>query len=252
MMSNWPRRIARFAFGKVLPKGYAYPVVRGPLRGFRFILGAAAGAGGGASILFGLAEPEQIQAFTAAVKPGQIVFDVGANVGYYTLLGSRLVGANGLVLSIEPACRNIHYLYRHLKLNSIKNVIILPSACSDDLGVASFSLGENCAIGHLQEIAGEQVKRCSDKTLVPTVTIDSITEHIGLPDVIKIDVEGAEFQVLQGGQHTLAEARPSIFLSTHSAETQLQCLRYLESMDYTIAALDNHGQKASEYYAIGH
>ena len=120
------------------------------------------------------------------------------------------------------------------------------------MGLASFSLGENCAIGCLQEKAGVRVGNLENMTIVPTITIDSIIEHTGLiPDVIKIDVEGAELQVLQGGKHTLTRIRPDIFLSTHSTDMRSLCLQHLDSMNYNIIALNDHGLEASEYYAIG-
>jgi FkbM family methyltransferase len=250
---NGSRSIARFVFGKILPKGYAYPVVRGPLHGIRFVLGAAAGEGGGASVLFGLSEPAQTRAFAAAVKPGHIVFDVGANVGYYTLLGSRLVGAKGLVLSVEPVLRNLQFLNRHLQINGIKNVILLSSACSDKLGIACFHPGENNAVGHLREITDKQTRNLGAVAVVPTVSIDSIASQIGLsPHVIKIDVEGAELRVLQGGKDTLTAGRPDIFLSVHSPDLRQKCLRYLESLDYETVPIDNGSQPPDEYYAVGH
>jgi hypothetical protein len=80
------RSILRIISAHLIPK-IAYPVIRGPLFGLKFIHGAASGEGGGATIFFGLVEPKQTEAFKSALKDGFIVFDVGANIGYYTLLG---------------------------------------------------------------------------------------------------------------------------------------------------------------------
>ena len=91
--------------------------MRGPLKGAKFILGTLSGSGGGASVYFGMTEPEQTSAFVATLKNGQVFFDVGANVGYCTILGSRIVGSRGRVLAFEPAIRNVTYLYRHSILN---------------------------------------------------------------------------------------------------------------------------------------
>jgi len=82
-MNDLVRASARFVFGKLLPR-WAYPVIRGPLKGAKFILGTLSGEGGGATVYFNMSEPEQTSAFVGALKPGQVLFDIGANVGYYT------------------------------------------------------------------------------------------------------------------------------------------------------------------------
>ena len=132
------RKYLRYISGKLLPKDWPYPILRGPLRGTRFILGAGAGAGGGASVYFNLVEPVQTKAFCEMVHRGNTVFDIGANVGYYTLLASRLVGDKGLVVAFEPAVRNLSYLYRHVSLNCATNVMIVPAACAATCFLAAF------------------------------------------------------------------------------------------------------------------
>src|SRR5258708_797490 len=104
-MDNLIRSTARIVFGKLMPK-LAYPVICGPLQGSRFILGTLAGEGGGSSVYFNLLEPEQTSAFVNTVKNGMVLFDIGANVGYYTILGARLVGSKGKVFSFEPLIKN--------------------------------------------------------------------------------------------------------------------------------------------------
>ncbi|MEX1027483.1 MAG: FkbM family methyltransferase, partial [Candidatus Paceibacterota bacterium] len=65
------------------------------------------------------------------------MFDIGANVGYYTLLASKLVGRAGTVVALEPAVRNLTFLYRHVALNKADNVRVLPLACADSLSLAA-------------------------------------------------------------------------------------------------------------------
>ena len=237
------RRIARFVFGKVLPKGIAYPVLSGPLKGSRFCLGSGAGEGGGARIYFNLVEPGQTRAFVNMVEPGQVVFDIGANIGYYTILASKLVGVNGAVFAFEPAIRNIVYLYRHVTLNKAENVTIVSAACSDSLSINWFSLGANCALGHLAESGFLQGERLGNVGVVPTVTVDEFVRHTGiLPDVMKIDVEGAELRVVHGARDTLIAGSPTVFLSVHSSDLRTSCLDFLKGLNYTFETL-NGGDK---------
>ena len=234
--------MARFLSGKLLPR-IAYPVLRGPLRGARFVLGSAAGPGRGATIYLNLSESQKVSVLSNSLKKGQIFFDIGANVGLYTILGSRLVGPEGKVVAFEPLVRNIFYLYKHVSLNRASNVLILPVSCSNTLELADFALGANPATGHLEGLTTAWGKKGHDDvTLVSTVTLDAAARGLNTyPDVIKIDVEGAELQVLEGAREVLSTAKPDIFLSVHSHDLQTGCLQYLQDLDYTLQSSIEEG-----------
>ena len=218
----------RFVFGRIMPRR-PYRVLTGPLKGARFILGSLSGEGGGASVYFNRVEPGQTAAFAKELKPGHTFFDIGANVGYYTILASRLVGSNGSIAAFEPVMRNMGYLQRHLELNGISNARALPFAISDKAGIASFKTGSDSAMGMLDR---------SGDTLVPTISLDEIASRLGArPDVLKIDVEGEEVAVLTGAAKVLEEDRPIIFLSTHSPELRESCLEHLNSRGYDVRPL---------------
>lgn len=229
-MDSIQRRFARFLFGKVLPRR-AYSVLSGPLKGSRFVLGALSGEGGGASVYFNKMETEQTTEMLGTLSAGKTFFDIGANVGYYTILASRLVGPSGKVVSFEPLVRNLSFLHRHVELNNAANVKIMPFAVSSENSILRFSAGQNSAMGHLDPSGAGDI-------LVPTVTLDDIVKELGVaPDVMKIDVEGAEVEVLRGADRVLTEARPAIFLSTHSPELRAQCTELLSSYGYRVKAL---------------
>ena len=234
-------------FGKFLPR-VAYPVIRGPLRGSRFILGTLAGGGAGATVYFNMIETEQTAALINTLSDGQVLFDVGANVGYYTILGSRLVGPRGKVIAIEPVLRNLVYLYRHVALNKAINVSVISAACFDTLSLTTFSLGQNYATGYLSNSDRGRTNSKEDSFLVPTVTIDAVVQQLGTsPGVIKVDVEGAELSVLKGAQVTLREARPRILLSTHSEALRFTCLAYLTELGYVVEVLSHDKNNPSEF-----
>jgi FkbM family methyltransferase len=211
-------------------------------------LGALAGEGGGASVYLNMVETEQTSAFTDTLKYGHALFDIGANVGYYTVLGARLVGPSGTVVAVEPVVRNLAYLYRHVVLNKVCNVSIISAACSGTVSLATFSGGRNCATGHLCDNHGETEQSQEKPFLVPTVTVDAISQRLGiLPDVIKVDVEGAEISVLEGALATLREAKPAIFLSTHSDSLRHGCLEYLRQLGYASKVLSQDKKNPSEF-----
>jgi FkbM family methyltransferase len=224
------RGVVRWLCARVLPR-VSYPVLRGPLRGTRFILGAAAGEGCGASVYVNMVEPGGTQAFLNVLEPGQVVFDIGANIGYYTLVASRRVGAAGRVLAFEPFARNISYLYRHVMLNHADNVTVIPMACSDRTALAVFAEGSNCATGRIVDAPSQAVDGRFE--YVATVAVDQIVSRSGLvPNVLKIDVEGAEEQVLRGAANTLTTAHPTILLSVHSEQLRSSCIGYLRRLGY--------------------
>lgn len=249
-MHNFFRSIVRLVFGKLLPQ-FAYPVFRGPLQGARFILRSFSGEAGGVSVYFNAIEAEQTTALVNTLSKGQVFFDIGANVGYYTILGSRLVGAQGIVVAFEPVIRNLSYLYQHVLLNKAHNATIISAACSDAVSFVSFTSGNNYATGFLATEHSHQIASNKSTTIVPTITVDKVVQQLGVsPHVIKIDVEGAEFSVLKGAQSTLYETKPRIFLSVHSEVLKLACLEYLDGLGYTVEALDHGKNNPAEFLAI--
>lgn len=242
------RSIGRVLFGRVLPRR-PYPVLRGPLRGAQIVLGSLAGEGGGASVYFDLLEPEQSRALLGLLRPGAVFCDVGANVGYYTLLGSRLVGSAGAVLAVEPSVRNLALLRRHVELNRAANVRVVAGACAERDGYTRFEAGANSAVGHL---AGATLAADAEASAdrVPTHTLDGLVAAHGIvPDVVKIDVEGAELRVLQGAVGVLRRDRPALLLSVHSDALRDACLALLRELGYAAQPLAPSGTAADEYLA---
>jgi FkbM family methyltransferase len=194
--------------------------MQGPMRGMKWISGSSTHG-----CWLGSYEYEKQRLFAAAIKPHDTVWDIGANVGLYTLLASRKATR---VVAVEPLPDNIRYLERHLQLNKIRNVEIVAAAVGGECGRQSFSVGENRSIGHLG----------SGLLEVDVITLDSLRAKYGPPDVIKIDVEGAECSVLQGGKHCLT-GYPVVFLATHSAELTNKCCGVLHSLGYECSQISS-------------
>jgi FkbM family methyltransferase len=164
-----------------------------------------------------------------------VFYDVGANVGYYTLLGSRAVGPEGKVLAFEPLPRNLSYLHRHLALNGITNVDVVQAALLDHEGNVAF-----------ESEGGPSQARVSwdGSRTVAASTLDSLA--IPPPNVVKMDVEGAEIKVLEGGIEMLREHRPFLIFSTHGSELRRECYHLLDSIGYDVRPLD---VRASDHVA---
>ena len=202
------------------------PVLAGPLRGARWI---PASGGKILRVFAGTYEPEQTGWFTKLIKPGDVVLDVGAHVGYYTLLASRLTGPSGCVISFEPDPGNHRHLCSHVRLNRAANVEVVRSAVGDQSGTARFRKGTGSGTGHL---AG------SGDLEVPVLRLDDFLETRDVhPGFLKIDTEGAEGLVLRGSRLLLERDRPVIFLSTHGADRHRDALSLLSEAGYSFQAI---------------
>jgi len=150
-------------------------------------------------------DPALLRLAADLVRPGQVVWDVGANVGLFSFAAAAAVGSAGCVLAIEPDTRLAGLLRRSAALNHAQAPVqVLPAAISDEVSVARFHVARrNRATSHLDGYGTAMAGgvRCTE--LVPTVTLDSLAAHFPAPDVLKIDVEGAEFAVLAGAAQVL-------------------------------------------------
>ncbi len=198
------------------------PVLFGPTRGQYWL---PFSRGKLLRLLLGSYEADQTELMRKQLRPGSVLFDVGAAVGYYTVLASPLVGREGRVVSFEPDVRNAAYLRKHIAINRLTNVEVHQTAIGDRSGQAHFACGTGTGTGHLADSGAATVSICK---------LDDIVRRTRMPTHIKIDVEGAELQVLEGARNILTSARPTLFLSTHSPTLHEACCRYLSELGYSI------------------
>jgi FkbM family methyltransferase len=211
---------------RLIPNQAQLPILQGNLRGKKWIVGAS-----NHGCWLGSYEYEKSRAFAQTIGKGNVVFDVGANVGYYTLLAAVLVGEQGRVVAFEPVPHNVCYLKEHLRLNAITNVTVFEAAVADRTGEVSFHQGENRSMGHIAE---------HGEFCVPMVSLDEVVAKgkAPAPHIIKIDVEGAELHVLAGASVILGEQRPTLFLATHGPVVHKQCCHLLGELGYQLQPLD--------------
>lgn len=164
-------------------------------------------------------EKAETEAFKAHLKPGMNVLDVGANVGYYALLASRLVGPQGKVAAFEPEPLNFSLLMRSLVENDCRNASAYPYAASSALGFADLHLSWPASTGS-HSIVYSPI-RDAVTTRVVTVALDDFLDPSFEPDVIKMDIEGAELLALAGMTRLLGLRR----LKTMFIESNAEVLR---------------------------
>jgi FkbM family methyltransferase len=183
-------------------------------------------------------ETEFSEALAAEIKPGNICYDIGSYKGYYAGI-MALKGAQQIYL-FEPMPKNIQKITEMIQLNQSLPLNLVEAAVSNSDGEISFMIMEEDTMGKLEQSTFQQQNKSNQKIQVKTLAIDSLVYQQGFikPDFIKIDVEGAEFSVLQGAEKTLKEYKPVLMIEIHSKEIGKQCLEFLQSFYQTIYVLE--------------
>lgn len=183
------------------------------------------------------------------LKSGDVVIDIGAHFGYFTLLASSLIGYNGKVMSIEPAKGSFDLLRKNIAGKD--NINIFHRAISDMEETVSFFefpvlYSEYNALSIDQFEQEEWIKKHPpEKTKVQAVTIDSFAaEYKVQPTLIKIDVEGAEVQAIRGGGATWADGAPIVVMEylTHSGDSYKKATAIMLEHGYRSCMIDDEGE----------
>jgi FkbM family methyltransferase len=207
----------------LLPSWVQVPIVGGPLRGWRWFVGAD-----GVGIGLGLKDTNKHPIFGAILKEGDVVFDVGARFGFYSLLAARLAGGLGQVFAFEPLPPRHGYIDGHLAINHVHNVTLIRSAVGRRSSELSVGLSA----------AGNSTQRSPD-VRVDTVSLDDLWNSgvVPAPHIIKIDVDGRELDILRGAERLLVACRPVLWISTSEGEST-KTDRFLSELGYQVEVLD--------------
>lgn len=215
-------RLLRF-FLNLIPKNYVARVRGGINKGARWVVGTSIHR-----CWLGSYEQEKQALLARLVKPGMVVWDVGANAGFYTLAFSKLAGENGHVFSFEPLGDNIQKLNKHIRLNGCSNISVVQAALSDSAGLCGFDFGISHQKGFLS--------KNQSGYLVPCLTADDFVKDRpeAVPSVLKIDIEGAESGMLNGAREMIKQHQPVLLLALHGQEQVARCHKILEEVGYRV------------------
>lgn len=209
----------------IWPYGTTAKIFKGHLKGYKFVVSENSGW----SPILGRWEPESHRLFASMIKPGQTVFDLGANNGIHSLLFSKLVGSTGKVFAFEPLPENIAEIENNKLLNNISNIKVIPAAVGERDGDTTFYLGEVNKQGSIVGIGKQTGKEVKVKLLTLKTFIES--EKVK-PDFIKIDIEGAESGALAGFGNLMAQIKPVFFIELHTPEQDEKVGKLLRQHQY--------------------
>jgi FkbM family methyltransferase len=199
------------------------------MRGLKFSGGESPGW------VLGASEPAVQNVLVQQLAPGDVFYDVGANVGFFSLLAAKLVGSTGRVYCFEPQPSVIAQLRANLDRNGFTNYEVIEAAVADQRGTARLRLGRG---DPWSELTARLVDGDGGGTLaVDVVALDDL--DLPAPRLVKIDVEGAESRVLAGMTRLLREHRPILVIELHG--TQEPVTRLLRESDYRVEMLFDPG-----------
>lgn len=182
---------------------------------------------------------------------GKIIWDIGAHIGYHSLGFARVIGNTGKVLAFEPNKANRERLLINFSKNTTlqKSLKLMPFALADKKGVQNFSSTSDIdsaksSGGYLSSVIpplGQESYQGFSTYRVKVETIDNIIKKSPQlkPDIIKLDVEGAEAQVLKGGINTLKKYHPYILIEVHNIQAMKEVVELLLKMRYKIKIVND-------------
>lgn len=180
------------------------------------------------------------QTMRSLLKPGMVMVDVGANIGYYSLLAASHVGPTGKVIAFEPGARSVQLLQQSAQVNGFSHIEVHPVAVSDKPGEVRFSLDDSNGGINRGEIG-------VSAEVVPAIKLDDFLQTEAHIDLVKIDIEGAEGLAIQGMAHLLQNHRPILFteftpaaLPVYSGISSEDYLNLLRRLGYELRVIPYH------------
>jgi FkbM family methyltransferase len=182
----------------------------------------------------GTYEADLQAALAAFVQPDMTVYDVGANIGYISLLIARRAGERGRVIAFEALPANVSRLRANLALNGMQNrVEVIQAAVSDRSEPVQFLLGPSSAMGKVMGSAG-RTKDYAEAIIVEGLALDDFVFAQGypVPQVVKMDIEGGEVLALPGMRRLLKHTKPVILLELHGPQAAQTAWNELTPLGY--------------------
>lgn len=208
-------------------------VQAGPCEGIWMCLNPRTGQG----YLRGEAEAPVQRVLVERLRPGMVFYDLGANLGFFSMLAARIVGPGGMVFSFEPDAEIAERLQKNIERNQFRNVRVIPKGAWSESGKQAFvSAGASSPDRGTGRFVADR-ERAGSASL-ECVALDDFVRAAPAPHAIKCDVEGAEVHVLRGAQQLLRAYRPWILCEMHSKLNDSGCREILEQFGYNFTDAD--------------
>ena len=181
----------------------------------------------------GLHENTLLECLASHLRRGDVLYDVGAHIGLVALIGARLVGPEGKVFAFEADPENSLRIVGHVQANSLPQIEMIRSAVWSECKTLFFRRADNATSRNTGGVIESLENSCCGEIIsVPAVTLDRFAEEHCAPNVIKIDVEGAEGHVLKGAETLFRDAEPVLICEVHSVQASAVVSKWLAERGY--------------------
>jgi len=164
---------------------------------------------------------------------GETFYDVGAHIGVMSLIAARIVGQRGCVVAFEADDANAAMTQAHAKRNGCSQILVVPKAAWSSCGTLAFQRDARSSShnqGRVRTQSGGEAQ--SDSVSVDAITLDSLADVFPAPDLVKIDVEGAEAEVLAGSQRIFERSHPRLICEIHDRNAAARVSVWLSKHGY--------------------
>jgi FkbM family methyltransferase len=185
----------------------------------------------------GIYEPNLQRAIKDFIKPGWVVYDVGANIGYISLLLAQAVLDSGHIYAFEALPDNFTRLQKNIRLNAFEDrITAVHAAVIDASKPVTFMVGPSNGMGKVVGSAGRKEVVYEQSLTVPGISLDEYVYQVGhpAPQAVKMDIEGGEVMALPGMRRILQEAHPVMLLELHGPESSQVAAQILRETGYRL------------------
>lgn len=217
---------------RLIPDNKVLSILSGSLKSYKFIKGSH-----NFSVILGTYERKQSAKFAEYCSNSSNFWDLGAHVGYYSML-YHSKNPTGKISAFEPSEVNTGLFKKHMGLNNISTYQLFEAAVSDKEGMLSFKRTRTTVAGKLDDHGEIKVKVVKLSTMVER-------GELIIPDLVKMDIEGAEVNVLRDMKDIFSRKKPVLFVSTHGKKVHQDCVALLQSVGYQLTPLDTNDLASS-------
>ena len=231
-MRNLLERLSRnWVFRRRLSADFGHvPFVTSTSGGLRYLIKSASEL-----------DPMLLKVVKLYVKPGDVVWDVGANVGLFSTASAFVAGKTGSIYSFEPDVWLVNLLRKTSRIQpeSSAKIEVIPVGIAESVGIKRFAIANRSrATNFIDGYGSTQTGGVREWTSIYCTTLDWLTSSLSAPDFIKIDVEGAEKLVLEGGASCISTCRPKVLIEVSQSNSEF-VTQFFTSRDYKLYDADS-------------
>lgn len=220
----WLGKLLRMPL-RVIPQNAVLPILQGPGRGLKWIVRSY-----NHGCWLGSYEFEKQAVLREIVQAGDVVYDIGAHVGYFSIIFGKLVGATGAVYAFEPVKENYDFIVQHISINKLPNVRAIHAGIAAASGMVCFVTHDHSATYHRAD---------SGSALVAVYNLEQYVgdNRLPAPNLIKMDIEGEEMYVIPSILDFVVRHRTKLLISTHDNGSAGVLGKLLTAKGYSIRPL---------------